>query len=40
MKISINQPLSYSHIGKKGNQEDAIYPPEAEATDRNRFFVL
>ena len=40
MIISIKQPLSYSHIGRKENQEDAIYPPEGEATYLNRFFVL
>ena len=40
MIISINQPLSYSHIGRRDNQEDCIYPSEEHATARNRFFIL
>lgn len=40
MKISIRQPLSYSHIGKKDKQEDCIYPPAGKATPENRFFIL
>ena len=40
MKITIHQPLSYSHIGRKDNQEDSIYPPQGQATLKHRFFVL
>ena len=40
MKISIRQPLSYTHQGKKDNQEDRIYPAEPDVTSRNHFFIL
>lgn len=40
MKISIRQPLSYTHQGKKDNQEDRIYPSGSDVTARNRFFIL
>ena len=40
MIISIKQPLSYSRIGRRDNQEDCIYPPEGQATARNRFFIV
>ncbi len=40
MKITIRQPLSFSEIGRKDNQEDCIYPSASEANDRNRVFVL
>lgn len=40
MKISIRPPLSYSHIGRKENQEDRIYPPKGNANEANRFFIL
>ena len=40
MTIDIKQPLSYSHIGRKDNQEDAIYPTLGNASIHHRFFVL
>lgn len=40
MKITIRQPLSFSEIGRKDNQEDRIYPPVTEANVRSRVFVL
>lgn len=40
MKISIRQPLGYSHIGRKDNQEDNVYPLFDQADDRQRFFIL
>ena len=40
MVIRIRQPLSYSRMGKRDNQEDCIYPPEGQASSRNRFFIL
>ena len=40
MKISIGQPLSFSEIGRKDNQEDFLYPyPESVSADQ-RFFIL
>jgi len=40
MTITINQPLSYSHIGQKPNQEDCVYPQAKAATPQHRFFIL
>ena len=40
MKISIRQPLGYSEIGFKENQEDAVYPAFDQVSDRQRCFVL
>ncbi|MDR1919323.1 MAG: protein phosphatase 2C domain-containing protein [Tannerellaceae bacterium] len=40
MKITIRQPLSYTHIGRKENQEDQIYPLPGKATADDRFFIL
>lgn len=40
MKITIRQPLSFSEIGKKDNQEDCIYPSAKEVNAKNRFFIL
>lgn len=40
MKISIGQPLSFSEVGRKDNQEDYVYPcPESVSTDQ-RVFIL
>lgn len=40
MKISIRQPLGYSHIGRKDNQEDNVYPLFERVDDQQRFFIL
>lgn len=40
MKITIRQPLSFSEIGRKDNQEDYIYPSVGKVNDQNRFFIL
>lgn len=40
MKITIRQPLSFSEIGRKDNQEDCIYPSADKVNDQNRFFIL
>lgn len=40
MKISIRQPLSFSEIGRKDNQEDRVYPLPNEVTPQSRVFVL
>ena len=40
MKITIRQPLCFSEIGKKENQEDCIYPSAEAVSVKNKFFVL
>lgn len=40
MKISIRQPIGFSEIGRKDNQEDCIYPSFENVSTQNRFFVL
>ena len=40
MKIIIRQPLYFSEIGRKDNQEDCIYPSAESVSAENRFFVL
>ena len=40
MKIDIRQPLTFSEIGRKDNQEDNVYPSPERLTTENRFFVL
>lgn len=40
MKITIRQPLSFSEIGRKDNQEDCIYPSAKEVNNQKRFFIL
>ena len=40
MKITIRQPLCFSEIGWKDNQEDCIYPSAEAVSVRNKFFVL
>lgn len=40
MDIKIKQPLGYSHIGRKENQEDSVWPLFDEATDQDTCFVL
>lgn len=40
MKITIRQPLCFSEIGKKDNQEDYIYPSAKDVNAQNRFFIL
>lgn len=40
MKITIRQPLSFSEIGRKDNQEDCIYPMAEKVNTKNRFFIL
>lgn len=40
MKIEIRQPLTFSEIGRKDNQEDNIYPTLKELNTKNRFFIL
>ena len=40
MKIKIQQPLAYSEIGGKPNQEDSIFPLLGEATKETRVFIV
>ena len=40
MRITIRQPLCFSEIGRKDNQEDCIYPSAEAVSVRNKFFVL
>lgn len=40
MEITIRQPLTFSEIGRKDNQEDNVYPSGKDLTKDNRFFVL
>lgn len=40
MKISLYQPQAIHELGKRDNQEDAIYPKIGGATDKDRIFIL
>lgn len=40
MKITIRQPLGFSEIGRKNNQEDFVYPALKDVSAKNCFFVL
>ena len=40
MKITIRQPLWFTEIGSKDNQEDFLWPNPQKANDRQRVFVL
>lgn len=40
MNIKISQPFCYSAIGKKPNQEDALYPMKGKATPDTRIFLV
>lgn len=40
MEFNIRKPLGYSHIGRKDQQEDAVWPLFSEVTAEQRCFVL
>lgn len=40
MAIIIDHPLGFSLQGQRDNNEDAVYPPPAEATAQHRFFIV
>ncbi len=40
MKITIRQPLSFSEIGQKDNQEDCIYPSINDVNSQSYCFIL
>lgn len=40
MRFTIYPPQAIHELGKRENQEDAIYPRKGEATERDRLFIL
>ena len=40
MKITIRKPLGYSQIGRKNQQEDAVWPSFADVSANNPCIVL
>lgn len=38
--IKISQPLCFSALGQKPNQEDALFPPQGEASPDSRVFLV
>lgn len=40
MDIKIGLPLSFSEIGQKDNQEDFVFPSQAEVSKEDRVFIL
>lgn len=40
MIYKLRQPLSFSEIGKKPNQEDYLWPLQTEATAQHRIFIV
>lgn len=40
MRIKIRQPLSFSEIGRKDNQEDYLWPQPEAVTKANRVFLM
>ncbi len=40
MKFTINTPLAIHELGKRQNQEDAIYPVIGNATADDRLFLV
>lgn len=40
MKITIRQPLAFSEIGRKDNQEDALFPAPAGVSREQRVFLM
>lgn len=40
MKISIGQPLCFSEIGRKDNQEDYLWPQQGNANTHTRVFLM
>lgn len=40
MTIQISQPLCYSSLGQKPNQEDAVFPVKGKATKASRVFMV
>ncbi|MBR4936269.1 MAG: protein phosphatase 2C domain-containing protein [Bacteroidaceae bacterium] len=40
MKIEIRQPLCFTEIGRKDQQEDSLFPRLGQATTANRYFLV
>lgn len=40
MNIILRQPLAFSEIGHKDNQEDALYPSPDQVSDKQRVFLM
>ena len=40
MKIEIRQPLCFTEIGRKDQQEDSLFPRLGQATPDNRYFLV
>ena len=40
MFIKIGQPLAFSYIGQKDNQEDCIFPLIEKMSVKHRYFIL
>lgn len=40
MKFKLRQPIGYSHIGRKDQQEDAVWPLFSDANTDQRCFIL
>ena len=40
MRITLRQPIGFSHIGRKARQEDAVWPAFEDVTPQNRCIVL
>ncbi|MBQ0120330.1 MAG: serine/threonine-protein phosphatase [Bacteroidales bacterium] len=40
MRITLKQPIGFSHIGRKMRQEDAVWPAFEDVTPQNRCIVL
>jgi|GEM_PF-974896 len=40
MKIKIKTPISFSEIGSRSNNEDAVFPEQGSATSENQLFLV
>ena len=40
MKVDINQPVGFSEVGQRTNNEDSIFPAIGSATSENRLFLV
>jgi serine/threonine protein phosphatase PrpC len=40
MKIGINQPVGFTEVGQRANNEDSIYPPKESVTPETRLFMV
>ncbi|MBU1821199.1 MAG: protein phosphatase 2C domain-containing protein [Bacteroidetes bacterium] len=40
MNVVINQPIGFSELGQRANNEDSLYPPLGSASVRDRLFMV